>query len=173
MRRQEKNRRILGIDPGSIFCGYGIVERSGKNGMRYVISGRIQLNRKNTLHERLRELFNTLVEIIREFRPHDAAVERVFFAKGVKAALNLGHARGVALLAAAMENLGVFEYSALEVKKSVAGYGRADKGQVNSMVSRILNITHSLSEDSADALALALCHIHTIDMTKMTGELKT
>lgn len=93
------------------------------------------------------------------------AVERVFFAKNVKAALSLGHARGIALLAAASEGLNISEYSALEVKKAVTGYGRAEKSQVQAMVMRILSlksqITH-LTEDSADALALALCHMNTL-----------
>jgi crossover junction endodeoxyribonuclease RuvC len=151
-------KRVIGVDPGSIFCGYGIIEMKGPHRFTYLVSGRMELNKNTPLHSRLCELFTNLTEIIREYRPHEAVIEKIFYAKGVKAALNLGHARGIALLAASLENLAVYEYSALEVKKSVVGYGRADKNQVKSMVSGILNLRSALSEDSADALALALCH---------------
>ncbi|HDL19900.1 MAG TPA: crossover junction endodeoxyribonuclease RuvC [Nitrospirae bacterium] len=157
----------MGIDPGSIFCGYGIIERSGKDGTEYIVSGRIALNRGDPLNKRLAELFTNLSEIIIEYQPEEAAIEKIFFAKGIKAALNLGHARGIALVAATIENLAVFEYSALEVKKSVVGYGRADKRQVMEMVSGILDIRQILSEDSADALALALCHLNTLDLATL------
>jgi crossover junction endodeoxyribonuclease RuvC len=177
--------RILGIDPGSIICGYGLIKtvnsqqliiNSQKTGIStnlqdnrpdcvYVASGRISLSQKSPLYLRLKNLYDSLLDIIRRYKPHEMAVERVFFAKNVKAALSLGHARGIALLAAASEGLNIYEYSALEVKKAVTGYGRAEKSQVQAMVMRILSlksqITH-LTEDSADALALALCHMNTL-----------
>jgi crossover junction endodeoxyribonuclease RuvC len=171
LKRQERNKRVIGIDPGSIYCGYGIIDRTDKDGTEYVISGRIELNKREPLHTRLRELYSGLIEIIREFRPHEAAIEKVFFAKGIKAALHLGHARGIALLAASTENLEIFEYSALEVKKSVVGYGRAEKSQVASMVTGILNLRKKISDDSADALALALCHLNSIDITSMISRM--
>jgi len=170
LRHRERNKRIIGIDPGSIYCGYGVIERVGKDGAVYVASGRLAMSRDAPLHERLRELFMDLRGLIREFHPSEAAVERVFFAKGARAALSLGHARGVALLAATIEDVTIYEYSALEVKKSVVGYGRADKKQVKGMVSSILGIGHPLSEDSADALALALCHINTENLNILTGK---
>lgn len=180
--------RILGIDPGSITCGYGIIETSLKadsrfqsvNGARrtqsnprifessnpvYITSGRIALSPKSPLHLKLKKLCDTLIEIIREHNPHEVVVEKVFFAKSAKAALCLGQARGIALLAAASCGLTVYEYSALEVKKAITGYGRAEKRQVQEMVMRILSLKphiHNLSEDSADALALALCHLNTL-----------
>lgn len=163
-----KNSRIIGIDPGSIFCGYGVIEQRNPNTAVYVASGRIAMNKYDPLHNRLCSLYNDLTEIIREYRPDEAVIEKIFYAKGVKAALNLGHARGIALLTASLENLGIFEYSALEVKKSVVGYGKADKNQVSIMVSRILSITRPLSEDSADALALALCHANASPILSMT-----
>lgn len=169
MKHQERNKRVIGIDPGSIYCGYGIIDRTDKDGTDYVISGRIELNKKDPLHIRLRQLHFGLIEIIREFSPHEAAIERVFFAKGIKAALNLGHARGIALLAASTENLAIFEYSALEVKKSVVGYGRAEKKQVAGMVSSILDLKKKISDDSADALALALCHLNSVDLPSMAN----
>lgn len=122
------------------------------------------------LYLRLKKLYDELLELIREYEPREMVVESMFFAKSVKAALGLGQARGTVLLTAATEGLIVYEYSALEVKKAVTGYGRAEKSQVQDMVMRILNLKshpdfHSwanLSEDSADALAIALCHLNTI-----------
>jgi crossover junction endodeoxyribonuclease RuvC len=130
----------------------------------YITSGRITLASKSPLHLRLRNLHETLIDIIRQYNPHEMVVEQMFFAKSIRAALNLGHARGIALLAAASEGLDFYEYSALEVKKAVTGYGRADKKQVLEMVKRMLKFNShiiTLTEDSADALALALCHLNT------------
>ena len=114
---------------------------------------------------RLKTLYDTLIEIIRVYKPREMVVESIFFAKSARAALSLGHARGIILLAAVSEGLNVHEYSSLEVKKAITGYGRAEKRQVLEMVKRILNLTPqivNLTEDSADALALALCHLHNI-----------
>ena len=186
LRRQEKNksRIILGIDPGSIVCGYGIIKtvQSPESRVKtlssnlqtlnsntdavYVASGRIMLPSKQPLDARLKELCSNLADIIREYSPHEVAIEKVFFAKSIKAALVLGQARGAALVAAASSGLPVSEYSALEVKKAIVGYGRAEKHQVQSMVSKILNLETKLSADSADALALALCHLNTMKILK-------
>jgi crossover junction endodeoxyribonuclease RuvC len=157
LRRRERNNtaRVLGIDPGSRYCGYGIVSTDG----RYVTSGRLELSARRPLHERLMELHEGLTSIIREHGPSNAVVEKVFFAKSVRSALTLGQARGIALLAAASEGLEVHEYSPLEIKKAVTGYGRAEKGQVQEMVKKVLNVRGSLSPDGADALAVAMCHI--------------
>jgi crossover junction endodeoxyribonuclease RuvC len=135
----------------------------------YITAGRINLSPKSPLHVRLRNLHETLIDIIKRYKPHEVVVERMFFAKNIRAALNLGHARGIALLAAASEGVDLYEYSALEVKKAMTGYGRADKMQVLAMVKRMLNInddTVRLTEDSADALALALCHVNTTGFKK-------
>ncbi len=163
--------KILGIDPGSIYCGYGLIKAPDRNahieGSRknlrpsYISSGRIVLPARQPLHIRLKELFTTLTEVIAEYSPDEIVIEKMFFARGIKAAISLGHARGVVLIAAALTNRDIYEYSALEVKKSVVGYGKADKNQVQKMVQEILTIRHPLSADSADALALALCHAHT------------
>lgn len=154
--------RILGIDPGSVNCGYGLIQKSEvrnqKSEVKYLSSGRIVLSAKRPLYARLRDLYTSLVDVISEYNPDEIVIEKIFFAKGTKAALSLGHTRGVVLLAAALTGLSIYEYSALEVKKAVVGYGRADKNQVQKMVREILNIKHSLSPDSADAIALALCH---------------
>jgi crossover junction endodeoxyribonuclease RuvC len=113
---------------------------------------------RKPLYIRLKELYTSLVDVISEYKPDEIAIEKIFFAKGTKAAISLGHTRGVVLLAASLTGLSIYEYSALEVKKAVVGYGRADKNQVQKMVGEILKIKHLLSPDSADALALALCH---------------
>jgi crossover junction endodeoxyribonuclease RuvC len=184
IREDVQEIRILGIDPGSIICGYGLIQtqnhhaplkkrksvsRSSNIHMNnpdftYITSGRITLASKSPLHLRLQDLHETLIDIIKKYQPHEMVVERMFFAKSIRAALNLGHARGITLLAAASEGLDFYEYSALEVKKAVTGYGRADKKQVLEMVKRMLKFNAhviTLTEDSADALALALCHLHT------------
>ncbi len=164
--------KILGIDPGSIYCGYGFIKVPDsravagrrKNGQPlYLASGRIVLPARKPLHMRLRELFTTLTDVIAEYGPDEIVIEKMFFAKGIKAALSLGHTRGVVLIAAALTDLNIYEYSALEVKKAVVGYGKADKNQVQKMVKAILAIGHPLSPDSADALALALCHANTVN----------
>jgi len=149
--------RILGIDPGTIVCGYGLVD-AGEQRICYVASGRISLGSKTPLAERLGELHTALAGIIDQYTPAVAAVEKVFFAKSVKSALSLGHARGAVVALAAARGLRVFEYGALEVKKAVVGYGRADKRQVQDMVMTLMGLDERPSEDSADALAVAICH---------------
>ncbi|HET6513870.1 MAG TPA: crossover junction endodeoxyribonuclease RuvC [Thermodesulfovibrionales bacterium] len=165
-----KGLRVIGIDPGSRICGYGIVEcetgSNGKDGCRYVASGRIEMSPADALHARLNDIYSALAEIIREYRPVEAVIERVFFAKSVKAALHLGHARGVSMLAATSQGLRVYEYSALQVKKALVGYGRAEKSQVQAMVRAFLDLKIALSPDSADALALSICHLNTVKFPK-------
>ena len=162
----DKGVRVIGIDPGSRICGYGIIEQeSGGNGQdryTYIASGRIELSPADPLHSRLNDIYAALTDIVKQYEPSQAAIERVFFAKSVKAALHLGHARGVSMIAATSLGLQVYEYSALEVKKAIVGYGRAEKSQVQAMVKAILNLKKTLSPDSADALALSICHLNTV-----------
>ncbi|MBA4371239.1 MAG: crossover junction endodeoxyribonuclease RuvC [Thermodesulfovibrio sp.] len=152
---------MLGIDPGSIFCGYGVIRSNGRDAS-YIASGRIAPPASNPLHIRLKAIHEALTEIIATYQPTDVVVEKVFFAKSAKAALQLGQARGVVLLAAACGGITLHERSALEVKKAVVGYGRAEKSQVQEMVKMILKIRGTLYPDSADALALALCYMNTL-----------
>jgi crossover junction endodeoxyribonuclease RuvC len=156
--------KILGIDPGSIYCGYGLIQRSVDKGqkkeIKYLCSGRIVLPARKPLYIRLTELYKSLCDVIFEYKPDEIAVEKIFFSKGVKSAINFGHTRGVVLLSAAILEIPLYEYSALEVKKAVVGYGRAEKDQVQRMVKEILGIEISLSPDSADALAIAICHLN-------------
>ncbi|MCK4910311.1 MAG: crossover junction endodeoxyribonuclease RuvC [Thermodesulfovibrionales bacterium] len=160
MRKAKTNKgaTVLGIDPGSRKCGFGVLGPDGG----YLSSGTIVLPVKEPLHIRLRELYDELTSVIEEFRPSVAAVEKVFFAHSAKSALTLGQARGVALLAASVGGLEVREYSATEVKKAVTGYGRAEKVQVQDMVKSILGVGHGLSPDGADAIAVAICHLSTM-----------
>lgn len=157
--------KILGIDPGSINCGYGLIQksevRSQKSEVEYLSSGRVVISAQKPLHARLSEIYTSLADVVSEYKPDEIVIEKIFFAKGTNAALSLGHARGVVLLAASLSGLPIYEYSALEVKKAVVGHGKADKNQVQRMVREILKINHALSPDSADALALALCHANT------------
>jgi crossover junction endodeoxyribonuclease RuvC len=174
LKHPEKSKdspRILGIDPGTIFCGYGVVTSTGRDAV-YVASGRISPPSSKPLHYRLKAIYESLTEVIAEYRPDDIVVEKIFFAKGAKAALSLGHARGIALLAAARHDVPLHEFSALEVKKAVVGYGRAEKRQVQEMVKMILNISGPVSPDSADALALALCCMNTLKFMETTGGTK-
>lgn len=153
--------KVLGIDPGSINCGYGLIEKpTSKSHIKYLSSGRIVISARKNIYIRMKELYTSLSEVITEFKPDEIVIEKIFFAKGTKSALSLGYTRGVVMLSAAMTELPIYEYSALEVKRAVVGYGRADKRQVQKMVREILSIKHPLSPDSADAIALALCHLN-------------
>ncbi|MBF0343389.1 MAG: crossover junction endodeoxyribonuclease RuvC [Nitrospirae bacterium] len=156
---------VIGIDPGSAVCGYGVIEKRGHD-LHYLTSGDIKMSKGKPLFLRLRQLFEGLRGVIRDVKPDEAVIEKIFYARGKLAALNLGHARGVAMLAAAVEDVPVAEYSALEIKKAVVGYGLASKTQVIKMTMMILNIRNELTADSADALALAICHLNRLEPAK-------
>ncbi|MBF0538191.1 MAG: crossover junction endodeoxyribonuclease RuvC [Nitrospirae bacterium] len=157
---------MIGIDPGSIVCGYGVVAKRGHE-LYYVTSGDIRMSKTAPLELRLRQLFEELRAVIKDVRPDEAVIEKIFYARGKLAALQLGHARGVAMLSASIEDVPIVQYSALEVKKAVVGYGRADKNQVIKMTRMILNIGAELTSDSADALALALCHLNSLNISDL------
>jgi len=148
--------RILGIDPGSRTTGFGVIEVA-QGRVSYVTSGCIRVEGK-ALPERLKSIFNSVTEIVTDFRPHELAIEKVFVKNNVDSALKLGQARGAAICAAVIRDMGVFEYSPNEIKKAVVGKGHADKAQVQFMVRAILNLPGLPQEDAADALACALCH---------------
>ena len=150
--------RILGIDPGSRLTGYAVIDSLGSNA-GVVEHGVVKLPAKQPLPERLRLLDTRLREIVDEHRPDEVVVEEVFSAVNVKSALVLGQVRGVVLVAAG-SHCPVYEYSARAVKKAVAGYGQADKHQVARMVTALLQLSEVPPQDAADALALALCHMH-------------
>ena len=149
--------RILGIDPGSSATGYGVVEQQ-EGRLRHVAHGVLRPRTGDALPLRLAVLGHGLAEVIARFQPDLACVERVFVAASPRSALVLGHARGVALAAAAQGGLPVSEYAAREIKLAVAGSGTAGKRQVQAMVRRLLGLARAPAEDAADALAAAICH---------------
>ena len=152
--------RVLGIDPGSLATGYGVVEQSSA-GIQALTWGAVRTQARQPLPVRLRRIYEGLSEVIRVWTPEAAVVEKVFFAENAKAALTLGQARGVALLTVANAELSLVEYSALEIKQAVVGYGRAAKEQVQEMVRVLLSLpTAPRPADAADALAAAICHLH-------------
>jgi crossover junction endodeoxyribonuclease RuvC len=152
--------RILGIDPGSEITGYGFIETDG-NTHHLMDYGAIRTNVRKSFSTRLLHIYEQLVKLIGEHKPDVVALEDMFYAVNVKSALKLGHTRGVALLAAAQAGLAIYEYSPLEVKSAVAGYGRADKQQVQKMVQMILRLpAPPQPNDVSDALAVAICHAH-------------
>lgn len=150
---------VLGVDPGSRVTGFGLVEKRG-NKLACVHAGIIRPEKEVCFQEKLHLLFQSLVDIIQEYRPNEMAIEDIFYAKNVKSALKLGHARGALLIAAAHCGVGIFEYTPLEIKKSVVGYGRGTKEQVQYMMKMILGIRGDLHLDTTDALAAAVCHLN-------------
>ena len=152
--------RILGIDPGTRRCGYGVIDVAlGKRAV-YVECGVIEMPARNPLHQRLGELQGALREILDELCPEVMAVEDVFHGIDARAALVLGHARGVALAAAGALGIEVFAYQPARVKRSVTGQGAAPKSQVAAVVKALLGLRIVPRADAADALAVALCHAH-------------
>lgn len=150
--------RILGIDPGSVRTGYGIIDVEGTR-LRYVDSGVIRLPQK-PLPERLGIIYTAVNQLLDDHNPHEMAVEEVFFARDPRAALKLGQARGAAIVAGSVRQLTIAEYAPRFIKQAVVGKGGADKKQVQFMVQKILCLGASPAEDAADALAAAICHAH-------------
>jgi crossover junction endodeoxyribonuclease RuvC len=150
--------RILGIDPGINSTGYGIIETDGTRHTA-VCYGAIKTQARRSFPVRLLKIYRDLTEILSGEAAQVMAIEEVFYAANVQSALKLGHARGVALLAAAEKGLDVFEYSPLEIKSAIVGYGRAEKAQVQAMVQFLLRLPEvPTPNDAADALAVAICH---------------
>ncbi len=151
---------VLGIDPGTATTGYGLV-RDTETGIAVVTWGTVTTAKGLPMPERLREIYRQLSQLLREHRPDGAAVEKLFFQRNVSTAMTVGQARGVALLALAEAGVPVGEYTPNEVKQAVAGYGSADKPQMQTMVRTLLNLREMPKpDDAADALAVAICHLH-------------
>jgi crossover junction endodeoxyribonuclease RuvC len=154
--------RVLGIDCGTEYTGYGVVDLCSDHRLHCLTCGAIKLSPKQAMAARLATIFERLTKIILEHRPDNVAIEDVFYAVNVKSALKLGQVRGVAMLAASSAGLPVAEYSPLSIKSAVVGYGRAEKHQVQHMVTQLLSLAEPPeSSDAADALAIAICHLHT------------
>lgn len=150
--------RVLGIDPGTRHCGFGVVEARSGSRIVHVAHGVISPRATDPLENRLRVIFDGLTEVVRAHAPTACSVEEIFFAANAKSALTLGHARGVALLVAAQAGLAVHAYAATVVKQAVVGTGRAEKEQVSRMVSVILGLPAIEKADASDALAIAITH---------------
>lgn len=149
---------IIGVDPGSRVTGYGVIDDSGRQPI-YVASGVIKVA-DQPFPRRLKTIYQSISDLIREYAPQQFAIEQVFVGKSASSALKLGHARGVAILAAEMAGLEISEYAARSIKQAVSGSGAADKQQMQDMIVRLLNLNSQPTSDSADALSVALCHAY-------------
>jgi crossover junction endodeoxyribonuclease RuvC len=150
--------RILGIDPGSRLTGYGIIEKLPR-GYKYIASGSIRVT-EEYFPDRLKQIFQSLTEVVEDYQPEQMAIEQVFMHINADSALKLGQARGAAICAVQAAGLPVFEYSAKQVKQAVVGKGNAEKMQVQHMVKILLNIQGELQIDASDALGISICHAH-------------
>ena len=151
--------RIIGIDPGLRRTGWGVVETAGSS-LRFVASGTVKPDEKAELAERLRQLHDGLIDVVRAHAPHEAAVEQTFVNKDASATLKLGQARGIAMLVPALAGLAVAEYAPNAVKKAVIGVGHGEKKQIHMMVRVLMPKAVFSGDDAADALAIAICHSH-------------
>lgn len=150
---------ILGIDPGYAIVGYGVIDTDG---MRPVSYGAIRTEAGLPIEDRLSEIYDNMTELLRTFRPDHVAIEKLYFNTNEKTAINVSQARGVIVLACVKCGVKVHEYTPLQVKMSVVGYGRAEKGQIMDMTKRLLGLRKTPKpDDAADALAIALCHANT------------
>jgi crossover junction endodeoxyribonuclease RuvC len=164
---------VLGIDPGTAITGWGIVEQDGDS-LALVDHGTVTTTQGAPLPERLQVIYRELGQILSTHRPDVVAVEKLFFSKNARTALAVGHARGVVLLAIADAGLPLHEYTPLEVKQSVSGYGRASKEQVQKLVQILLGLDFIPEpDDAADAIAVAICHIHSARLEAMVAEQDT
>jgi len=160
--------RTLGIDPGTAIMGWGVVEEDGQGGLRAVSYGVLTTPKELALPQRLQLLHRGLVALLAAQQPDTAGIEELFFSKNVTTALAVGHARGVALLALADANVPIQEYRPMAIKQAVAGYGHADKKQMQEMVRLTLGLdVIPKPDDAADALAIAICHAYTSPLQSM------
>ncbi len=151
--------RVIGIDPGVARTGYGIIEESGSDYL-CLVSGCIRTSKDQSSALRLETIHNYIFELVSKYSPQALVVEKIFFSKNVRTAFQVGEARGVIILAAARCGIDLFEYTPLQVKQAVAGYGKAEKIQVQKMVQVLIRLSQPLTvDDEADALAVALCHL--------------
>ena len=159
---------VIGIDPGTALTGYGIVEELGNQSLQIIDFGVIRTESTDKPEIRLKKIFTQLNEILSIYKPETGAVEKLFFQRNTRTAMSVGQARGVAILSLAEAGLSIYEYGPVEIKQAVVGYGRASKNQVQQMVKMLLNLQEiPKPDDAADALAVAICHIHSRKMLAM------
>lgn len=164
--------RILGIDPGFGRVGFGVIEKKGGD-WAHVVHGLIETSPKKTFVDRIVEIHEELQKLIQEFRPQRAAIEELFFAKNVTTAIQVAQARGAILLTLVEAGISVDEFTPLQVKQALTGYGRAEKGQIQKMVIMSLHLKEKkLQDDAADALAIALTGAMSLGFLKKTGQTK-
>jgi crossover junction endodeoxyribonuclease RuvC len=162
--------RVLGIDPGIAITGYGLVEEV-RGDLRPLVFGVIRTPANQPLPRRLQLIYRAVSELAEEWEPEAAAVEELFFSRNVRTAMSVGQARGVALLALADAGLDVAEYTPLVIKQAVTGYGNADKAQMQEMVRLLLELAEvPRPDDAADALAVAICHLHSARLAALSEE---
>ena len=152
---------VIGVDPGTAITGFGIVEECSNGSLKTLEYGVIRTSSSMKSEERLASIYNQLNEIVERFAIESAAIERLFFQKNAKTALSVGEARGVILLSLAHNHIPIFEYNPVDIKQAITGYGQADKQQMQQMVKILLGLAEiPRPDDAADALAIAICHIH-------------
>lgn len=150
---------VLGIDPGIAIMGYGVIEFNG-NKVKVLENGVITTSSKTETPKRLEILYNNLDNIIKEYKPDEFAIEELFFNQNVKTAITVGHARGIQVLCAQQNNIDIYEYTPLQIKQAITGYGRASKKQMQMTITSLLNLRSiPKPDDAADALSVALCHV--------------
>jgi len=155
--------RILGVDPGTLITGFGVLEANG-SGYKVLDFGCVKLSSRDDFPTRLKKIYDELSNVIKRHRPDEFAIEDLFYAENAKVALKMGHARGVAILAAANHQIPTGEYSPREVKMSVVGNGGASKQQVQKMIQHLLKLPQPPEPiDASDALAVAICHLHRVE----------
>lgn len=158
--------RILGIDPGFAITGFSVIDYEG-NKFKLITSGAILTEAHTSFPLRLEQIYNQLNQIITEYKPDAMAIEELFFNNNAKTAINVAQARGVILVTAKLNNVPIYEYTPLQVKQAVVGYGRADKMQVQRMVKMILNEENLPKlDDTTDSMAMAICHAHSSKFVK-------
>ena len=164
--------KILGIDPGYAIMGYGIVEKKGSR-IFPIVYGSLETDKSMPMPERLKHLYAGLMDVIAEYQPEEASIEELYFQNNAKTAIYVGEARGVAVLACINSGLDIFEYTPMQIKESVTGYGKADKKQVQEMVKTIMGFDHVISpDDTSDAIAAAICHSYQGDLKKSLYRMK-
>jgi len=162
---------VLGIDPGTALTGWGVVREDAQDRTTMVAYGTIQTPASMPMPQRLRQIFQQLTTLIDQHQPEAIAVEKVFFSKNVRTAMSVGQARGVILLAAALADRPVHEYTPLQIKQAISGYGGADKAQVQQMTALLLGLdVIPTPDDAADAIAVAVCHLHSAHLQSLLAE---
>jgi len=170
LSREKREVLVLGVDPGIAITGYGLL-KSRRDGLEVIDYGCIKTTKQSLLSARLKEIYLRLTKIIQDCQPEVVAVEELFFSKNVRTALTIGEARGVIILAVADAKLPLFEYTPLQVKQAVTGYGKATKLQVKYMVKSLLGLgSLPKPDDVSDALAIAICHLHSYKVRQKTED---